>query len=793
MKTTKSDKPPRSGAPRWARWMALAMAATLLGVWASFWLIPLPERLEVPYSTVITYADGQPAHVFLAADDRWRIEVRHDEVDSDYIEALLELEDKRFYEHPGVDPIAVVRAAWSNLTRGRVVSGASTITMQVIRMAEPRPRTLRSKLVETYRALQLERHLSKEEILDVYLQLLPYGRNYEGLETAALVYFGHDASELSPAQIATLLAVPQAPSARMPSPRNEHRLRAARDEIALYLWENDALPRGMRSEAISVKGAMLALEETPVPTELRRMPREIPHLSYGLRGRYPGADLETTLDRTYQHILEGMVARHRPTVERLGGDDLAVIVMDHRTGELKAAVGNFDFHSPRPGQSIAAFDVERSTGSLLKPFLMAQGIDAGLAAPGHRVLDVPVDFGGYRPQNYDGTYDGLVRLDSALERSLNVPFVNLLNQVGVDEFLVTLDRVGAPYPDGPPENHGLSYIVGGIDASPAQVATMYSALARRGDAVELQMLRGPGETSTPTVLPGAFSPEATWMVREMMQRRERPDFSRRSVLRNAPSPYAWKTGTSMGHRDAWTAGFGPRYVVVVWAGNLDYRPGRQLVGELAAAPLFFDLIEALDPARRSFDPPPEGLEPVEVCSFSGHLPTGACEHTEKVHLRRQSVPTRACPYHIHLDVDVDTGEAVTPACRGDREVEARAFVQLPSSVRRFSDLSGRGGEEPPPFAPECRVRRGQSGLTIETPPPNTTITIMAGIPAESQRVPLTASVDRPSQLNWFINGKFLGRHHDGERLWWTPTPGRHEIVVTDGDGNSAKRVVMVDK
>ncbi len=779
---------------RLVRYLAMAIALSVVGIWLAMWLIPLPERLDVPMSSMVTYADGKPAHVFLADDDRWRLEVRHDEVDPAYIEALIELEDRRYFDHPGVDPIAVVRAALSNIASGRVVSGASTITMQVVRMAEPRPRTLRSKVVEVFRALQLEQHYSKEEILDLYLQLLPFGHNYEGLETASWVYFGHDASSLSPAQIATLLAVPQAPTARMPSQQNATRLARARNEIAEYLLAKEALPRGMRSDRLSDEEAMKAIEQTPVPTYLRRMPREIPHLAMQLNHRYPTANtLHTTVDRPQQRIVEKMAARHRHNVERLGGDHLSVVVVNHQTGELKAVLGNFDHSSSAQGQQIAAYDVRRSTGSLLKPFLLAHAIDEGVAAPSQRVVDVPVDFGGYRPQNYDGTYDGLVRLDDALERSLNIPFVNLLNQIGVDDFLMTLHRLGAPYPDGPPENHGLSYAVGGIDATVMDVATMYSALARRGDARAIHYLNGGRNEAGTTPMPGAFTPEAAYLVRQILQRRDRPDFPGRSFLRGQPSPHAWKTGTSMGFRDAWTAGFGPEHVVVVWAGNLDYRPGRNLVGELAAAPLFFDIIEAIEPVERGhYEPPPAGLESVEVCSFSGHLPTGACAHTETVSMPIKSIATEPCPYHVHIDVDEDSGEAVTPACRGDRVVETRAFVELPSSVRRFFDVAGDAGSTPPEYARECRSRRSGSGPRVVSPPGDTTITLMGGVPKSAQKVPLEAVSSGHGRLNWFVDGRFVGRVDSGQRLWWEPRVGEHEFVVTDGHGRSQRRIVNVE-
>ncbi len=773
---------------------SLLIALGAVAFYVSLWVVPLPERLHPPTSQTVEYADGRVAHVFLADDDRWRIETRHDQVDPDYIEALIALEDKRYWSHVGVDPIAVMRATISNASSGRVVSGASTITMQVVRMAEPRPRTMRSKVVESYRAIQLERHYSKEEILDIYLQLLPYGENYEGLETASQVYFGHDASNLGPAEIATLLAVPQAPQARYPSPQNEERLENARNQIAAKLLKEGALPRGMASERLSDEEALEAIEERPVPERIRPMPREIPHLAYRLRGQYPSAErLTTPVERTTQRIAERMVERHRSNIERLGGDHVGVVVMDHRTGELKAAVGNFDYYSDEPGQKMASFDVRRSTGSLLKPFLLARAIDKGVATPSHLVVDAPVDFGGYRPTNYGGTYDGLVRLDEALQRSLNIPFVEMLNRVGVDDFLMTLNRLGAPYPEGPPEAHGLSYAVGGIAASPMEVATLFSAFTRRGQSVPIRRLEsGEGVRVFPTTLSAQLSPESVWLVRQVMQKTDRPEFRHRTLLRGGLSPYGWKTGTSMGFRDAWTVGYGPRYVVVAWAGNLDWSPGRQLVGEKAAAPLFFDILEAIDPAQgREYEPPPKGVTSLEVCSFSGHLPTPACEHTEEVKMRRKSVAVEPCPYHVHVDVDIETGEAVTPACRGDRQVEARTFVDLPVAVQRFFDVSGSTVETLPDYARECNMRDRRATIDVTSPPHDTVVTLMRGLPTSDQMIPLDASGAHSGRLNWFVDGRHIGSVRSGERLWWEPEPGRWEFVVTDSHGNAQRRVLEV--
>lgn len=444
MKTIGKFRKFMPGMKRVMMWTLLLGLLLCAAAYAAIQLVPLPTRLAERDSMVVTYSDKSVAHVFLAPDERWRLKTRLDEVEPDYIEALIALEDKRFYSHLGIDPFAVVRASSTNVRRGRVVSGASTLTMQLVRMVEPRPRTLRSKIVEAFRAVQIERHMSKDEILEAYLRFLPFGRNVEGIEAATLAYFGHDASMLSPAQIATLLAVPQSPSRRFPTEMNAERLEAARNKIARDLLEIGALPRGAVSVNLTEAQAMAQIEGTQVPRAMKAFPREMPHFAWWLRQRYPKANrLHTTVDASTQRTVERVMAVHHARLEPLGARNASVVITDHRTGEIRAIVGNIDFKDHRHGGQIAGFDVRRSTGSLLKPFLMAMAIDRGIAGPRHLVEDVPVAFGNYAPENYDGNFSGLVRLEEALSRSLNIPFVNLLNEVGTERFLATLHRLGA--------------------------------------------------------------------------------------------------------------------------------------------------------------------------------------------------------------------------------------------------------------------------------------------------------------------------------------------------------------
>lgn len=764
--------------------VGLALAAGIALVWA----IPLPARLSAPASTVVTWQDGRPAHVFLSADDRYRVAVRPDEVDPDLLAALLRFEDKRFYRHGGVDPLAVVRSAWLNLRHGRVVSGASTVTMQVVRLLEPRPRHLGSKVVEALRAVQLEVRLSKDEILGAWLTFAPYGRNVEGVQAAALAYFGHGADDLSADEIAVLLAVPQRPVERFPTAGNRERLRLARDEIAAYLAAEGVFtpPPDLGAEAF-----LAQIRAMPVPAALRPLPRDAPHAAFWARARRPEARLiPTHLDRGSQRLAERILGAAAPGLARLGIHNGAVVVVEHATGRVRALVGGPDFFDLDHGGQIPAFDAARSPGSALKPFIFALAVDDGLALPLHLVPDVPSSWGSYRPGNYDGDFNGLTTLSDALSVSLNVPFVHLLSDVGVDRFIAALRTAGATGLRADPGWYGLAAAVGGAEVTPLELAGLFAALADDGRARRPQLLAG---GDPPPAVP-LLSPGAAYLTRRILGRRDRPDFPERRRFSGTPPHIHWKTGTSYGRRDAWAAGSGPRYTAVVWLGNVDNRPSADLVGADAAGPLLFDLLQALDPTPKAplRAGPPADLKPIEVCAYSGYLPGPACDGRRTVLAHREHVPTARCPYHLAVDVDLDRGLALNASCRAGRHWATRSFVVWPTAVERWLGDRHRLLAGPPALAPECTPTGPARPPTILSPPPGQVLVLLAGVSPERQMVPLDADTRRSgAMLSWFIDGEWLGSAPAQERVWWRPTTGEHEVVVMDDAGLSARRGVRV--
>lgn len=807
MQTPPPPAPPVTSAPAgwrrllvWPRrrWLRRLLWGAMLGLAALYLtfrilvvVLPLPGRLSAADATVVEYRDGTVAHVFLSADDRWRIAPT--EVDPAYIEALIALEDRRFWSHGGVDPIAVGRAVIGNFVAGQRMSGASTLTMQLVRLLEPRPRTWRSKFIEAFRAAQLEHHLSKAEILHHYLRFVPYGRNLEGVEAASLAYFGHRADVLSAAEIGILLAVPQGPRTRAPlpgHPQAERRaavLGAARDHIVHKLLERGALhATGQNPDPVAVRAEVAA---TPVTLGDHPFPREVRHAARWLAEQHPELRrIATTLDRGAQRVAEAQAERQGHALRDDGVTHASVVVVDHASGEVRALVGNLDTPRSRAtGGDIAAFATPRATGSTLKPFIYAMAIDAGLVLPGFLVTDLPHNRGGWQPRNFDGRYLGIVRLEDALSRSLNVPFVDLLDRIGLRNFLSRIEQMGA-HGGGTATEAGLAAAIGALELSPLDLATLYATLGRGGVPRPLKILRGADNPETSRVL-GAG---ATWLTRQTLSRRDRPDFPRRRRASGAPAQTWWKTGTSSGHRDAWAAGGDRQHTAVVWFGNLDGRRSRALLGSEVSAPVLFDVLEGLrGGAPSAGDPPPDELVEVEVCAATGWPAGPHCPQRTRALALARNVPTVVDPFHHAYQVDADTGLRVGPGCRTGRTLRDEVALVFPADVRRYLAESGRAGSPlpawdpacaPPPAAPPRIVRPRADQLVLRIP----------GISPEAQALPLTAEVSEPgAEVSWFVDGAWVGTGPAEVPVWWPPVPGEHAVRVVDAAGNATERKVRV--
>ena len=547
--------------------------------------------LSVPVSAEVRDQKGVLLRAFTVADGRWRMEPGA--VDPLFTRMLIAYEDRRFYDHAGVDPVALVRAGWQAMRAGRVVSGGSTLTMQVARLLEESGTgRWEGKIRQMRVALALERRLTKAQILDLYLRLAPYGGNVEGVRAAAFAWFGKEPRHLTAAQAALLVALPQSPEARRPD-------RAA---DAAYAARTRVLARA-REAGVLTDEKVAAAETESIPAERRDFPNRAALLADRMHRADPGRTvITTTLDATVQAALEKLAG----DAARRAGDRLtvAIVVADHQTGRIVASVGTADWGSGARTGFVDMTEALRSPGSTLKPFVYGLAFDQGLANPESLIDDRPVAFGSYAPQNFDNQFRGTLTLRQALQASLNIPAVRLADAVGPAKLLSALDRTGARtvVPGGQP---GLAVVLGGLGITLTDLVQAYAALARLGQPVHLSVL---ADDAGPR--PGRlFSPEAAWQVDDILSGLTPPPGA-------APGRLAYKTGTSYGHRDAWAVGFDGRHVAGVWMGRADGSPVPGAFGGDLAAPVLFEAFGRLKPAFDPLPPPP----PATLIAATDQLP-----------------------------------------------------------------------------------------------------------------------------------------------------------------------------
>lgn len=560
---------------------------------------PLPPLVSETSATVID-RNGRLLRAFTVADGRWRLPVRSGAVDPLYAAMLIAHEDRRFHRHHGVDPLALIRAAGQAVRHFRIVSGGSTLTMQVARLLTERPtRALSDKIAQIRLALALERRLSKEALLQVYFERAPFGGNLEGVRAASLSYFGKEPKRLTPAEAALLVALPQSPEIRRPD-RFAGRARLARDRV---------LKRAAENGIISGDAAQAALSER-VPNRRRPFPILAAHLAEDARLK-PGGPSPTiaqlTLDRDLQLRLETLVAgRVGEAGARLSG---AVVVADHRTGEILASVGSAGYADMQRGGFIDMTRAARSPGSTLKPFIYALAFDAGLAHPESLVEDRPTAFANYVPENFDRVFRGTVTIREALQLSLNVPAVAALDSVGPVRLMDTLRRSGARpvIPDLSPL--GLAIGLGGVGISLRDLVSAYTVIARGGEMVRLRHTKG--KTGKGAGMP-VLGKRAAWHVADILKDAPAPQANRQGQL-------AFKTGTSYGYRDAWAVGFDGRHVIGVWMGRPDGTPVPGLSGIAHAAPLLFSAFSRLKPVFDPLPPAPPGTLDIAHSDLPGPL------------------------------------------------------------------------------------------------------------------------------------------------------------------------------
>jgi penicillin-binding protein 1C len=739
-------------------------------------LFPFPwETLRRPPAVVVTDRAGEPLRFFLPADQRWRFPVRLSELPAELPRALVASEDRWFWRHPGVNPVAIARAAWSNVRAGEVVSGASTIPMQIARMAEPGPRTLPRKLLEAFRAVQLERRFSKAKLLEIYLNLTPYGGNVEGVGAAAWFYFGKTPDRLSLGEIALLTALPRSPVRYDPTV-DPIEAGKARDRVLLQLAARGAFPRSEIADALA----------QPLPRVRRRPPFAAPHLAELAVRQLPGEmRIRSSLDSRLQSVAEEQVRGRIADLRTTGIGNAAVVVIENGSHAVRALVGSAAFHEPLFQGQVNGALARRSPGSTLKPFLYAMALDEGRVIPDSWLLDVPTDFSGYVPENYDERYRGRVTVREALVLSLNACAVRLLSEIGLADFHRLLRRGGLVTLDRPAEHYGLPLILGAGEVRLIDLVNLYSSLADGGVYRPFRLLE---ETSATAARPAGvrlFSAAAAQEITGILTDLRRPDMPEAWDLTRDGPAVAWKTGTSYGHRDAWAVGFSRRYTIGVWVGNFDGRPRKGISGSQHAGPLLFDLFRALgsrDAGGSTSTPEPETIE---VCAESRELPGPYCPVRRRVPYLPGKSHLVQCTWHRRALVDAETGELLAGDCLAGRPHAFRLLTVFPAELVAWWRAQGDPVPEPPRLSAACGGIVEGEPPRIVSPDGTTPYRLRRDALPENQRIPLVARAGAGvSRLFWYQDGRLVAATAPQESRFLSSVRGEHRLVVTDDLGRS---------
>jgi penicillin-binding protein 1C len=769
---------------RTRRTLLCATGAALL-VWLA---LPRPELLEsVSFSRAVFDRDGALLRLTLAADDRYRLPADLRTVSRALVDATLLHEDRHFWHHPGVNPLSLVRAALRTYVVGDRTVGGSTVTMQLARLRFGiRSRTIRGKLLQIARALQLERHYTKRELLEAYLTLAPYGENIEGVTAASWIYFGSDPSELTLNQALALAVLPQSPTRRSPV-HGTAELESARQALLAQWRAHHELSDSQR-----------AAVDLPLTFGSRsQLPFRAPHFTRSVLNEHADRSrIFTTLDLGLQSDIEALLRGYIERGRSRGLRNASVLLVDTASLEVRALVGSANFRDAEIQGQVDGTRAKRSPGSALKPFVYALALDRGLIHPRSMLEDAPQSFGSFNPENFDSEFRGPMTASDALVHSRNVPAVALAERLGERGLYALLAELGISQLRER-DFYGLATVLGGVELSMAELVELYAMLANAG--VHRKLRHTLAEPSEPRIR--QLSPEASLLTLRMLETNPRPASALESRWIAPRVPVAWKTGTSHGFRDAWAIGlFGP-YAIAVWLGHFDGRGDPALVGREAAAPLLFELVDALGQRQPIFETAYDAqiasanLIQTEVCAISGGLPSDACSHRVTTWFIPGRSPIARCDVHRRIEVEQVTG---LRAC-AERPVATRSEVHefWSSDLRRLFARAGLPRRLPPPYHPECGLEFAASRGTAPriTSPRSELIYSLRSGDADSQ-IAFSAIADGGvRQLYWFLDRKLLGHSDSAEPFYWTPEPGRFTVRAVDSHGRSDAqpiRVVVVE-
>ena len=740
-----------------------------------YYVLPNPLFSD-PYSTVVLSSEGELLSAHIAKDEQWRFP-ESEVVSKKFKTAILYFEDEYFYRHPGVNPVSMFRAFKQNIKAKKVVSGGSTLSMQVIRLSrKDQPRSVKEKLIEIFKAFRLETKYAKDEILMLYASHAPFGGNIVGVETASWRYYGRPSDMLSWGEAATLAVLPNAPGLIHPG-KNRKLLLDKRNRLLLKLLTNKQI------DSLTYE---LAIEE-PLPDKPKTLAGLTPHLVNRLLGQ-DGME-KTNIIKSWQLQGNYLAGKYHDALSQNQIHNLGILVVEVKTGKVRVYVGNTPCKHEEQGGQVDIVSAPRSTGSILKPLLFTAALDKGLIVPPSIRADIPTRFTGYAPKNFDKTYRGAVRAGDALTRSLNIPAVRLLREFGLENFHEQLQTLGISSINRPAGNYGLTLILGGGEASLWELVRTYAGLAAefQQDLAEYNedwlqydlKISGGLENFKPL---NVYSKAALWqtfnVLTDVARPREQQGWKRFASARKI----AWKTGTSFGHRDAWAIGITPEFVVGVWAGNAngEGRPG--LTGSMVAAPVLFDMFRYL-PETSWFESPEIDLVSIDLCAKSGYRATQNCEIVQSILTGESAYRLKSCPFCIVIHLDIEKLKRVNSKCYPIDDMVKQSWFVLPPAMEWFYKKQNPMYRKLPAIKPGCEDNR-VSVFEIIYPENRAKLFVPRTLDGSTGKIILEAvHRDANATLYWHLGEEFLGETNYFHQLAIDPVPGMHQLTLVDEIGN----------
>ncbi len=752
---------------RFLKWTGITIVGLVLLFFILNRIFPLPNKVE--YSTIVTDNKGEVVNAYLTKDQKWRMRTELDEISPLLQKTIIAKEDKHFYSHPGINPFAVCRAFFRNLF-GHKTSGASTITMQVAKALEPGKRNIWSKFREMFRAFQLELKYSKKEILQLYLNLVPYGGNVEGVKAASILYFKKNPDHLSLAEITALSIIPNNPG----------RLVIGKNNDIIIEERNKWLRKFANDKVFTQKEIEDALAE-PLTATRGTVPHYIPHLSYKLKKQAGTSTsiIKTNIDLNTQLKTEKLVEDYVRTQRLKNIKNAAVVIIDNKTHKVIAYVGSSNFNDTTDGGQVNGANAVRQPGSTLKPLLYAMCFDDGLLTPKTVMTDVAVNYQGYAPENYDEKFNGYVTVEYALEHSLNIPAVKGLKMLGHEKMIQKLSNCNFRQIQKDRRKLGLSLILGGCGATLEELTGLFSSFANDGMYISPSLTQGDSIHQKVNVI----SPAANYMINEILSKINRPDFPLSWTATERMPKIAWKTGTSYGRKDAWSIGYNKNFTVGVWTGNFSGLGVADLSGSNIATPLLFKIFNTIDyDSDEEWFSQPKDCDIRQVCSETGMIPSGHCSSITTGYFIPLISSTKVCENWQEIMISPDEKISYCKSCAPAAGYKKKWFKIVEPDMQAWFEENRIAYQKIPAHNPNCELIFKGAAPAITFPVNGMEYIINKKNPEPLQLVCKTANdVDK---VYWYINNKFYKSCNAGEKQFFVPQEGTVKISCTDDKGRN---------